>query len=336
MTVKWHIRCFLALVLTLLSAESLSAEIICDAWGPKATHVDRGRAAELYPSGRLPNPDSCSTILLKGAILPGDGDRFAKILRQSHPFLSSVSLWSPGGSVEDAMKIGRLIRKGLIDTRAPSKINVPFIDVVRSDEKQPGWGTLTSWSGGAWTSVCEGRNVSDMKDAKPSHNCHCASACFLIWAAGVERTGDVLGLHRPRIEATAFAKLPPDRAGVLYRQLLSDIGRYLAEMEIPRQLIEIMTSTSSKDLRWLTYEEADSIEDMPPSIAEWVASSCGAMSKYEKDTMSKISAEIAWPKNVSQRDRMLLDQLEKKRSQIVRCVSDKIRMARDGIKEVSD
>jgi hypothetical protein len=55
----------------------------------------------------------------------------------------------------------------------------------------------------------------------------------------------VLGLHRPTIEATAFATLPPDRACVLHRQLLSDIGRYLAEMEIPRRFIEIMTNTSS-------------------------------------------------------------------------------------------
>jgi hypothetical protein len=320
MTVKWRIRCFLALVLTLLSAESFAAEIICDAWGPGGTRWDPARVAEFYPSGRLPSPDSCQNILLKGTILPGDGERFAKILRQSHPFLFRVLLWSPGGSVEDAMKIGRLIRKGLIETEAPTAMNVPWVRSADENyEKQPGWGTLTSAFGGAWTSVCEGRNVSGWQDGKPSHNCHCASACFLIWAAGIERSGDVLGLHRPTIEATAFAKLPPDRASVLYRQLLSDIGRYLAEMEIPRRFIEIMTSTSSKDLRWLTYKEAASMEDMPPSIAEWVASSCGAMTKSEKDAMIK--------------DRRLH---EKKWLQIVRCASAKIRMARDEIKEVSD
>jgi hypothetical protein len=140
MMFKWHIRCFLALALTLLSADSFAAEIICDAWGPVATHVDPARAAELYPSGRLPNPDSCRAILLKGTILPGDGDRFAKILRQSHPFLDRVLLWSPGGSVEDAMKIGRLIRKGLIETEAPSSgLKSYYIDpATGSLEKRPG------------------------------------------------------------------------------------------------------------------------------------------------------------------------------------------------------
>ena len=324
MTVKWHIRCFLAFALALLSAESLAADIICDAYGPGVTRADPARVAKLYPSGRLPSPDSCRNILLKGTILPGDGDKFAKILRQSHPFLYSVSLWSPGGSVEDAIKIGRLIRKGLIETEAPWRHDAPlYIDpATGSVDHQPGWGDLTSNLGR--TPVCMGRK------------CHCASACFLIWAAGVERTGSVLGLHRPTIEATAFAKMPPDRAGVLYRQLLSEIGRYLAEMEVPRQFIEIMTNTSSKDVRWLTYEEAESIEERPPSIAEWVASSCGAMTKSEKDTMLKITVDIAYPKNVSRQHRMLLEQLEEKQRQIERCASDKVQKARDGIKEVSD
>src|SRR5215470_5811022 len=72
---------------------------------------------------------------------------------------------------------------------------------------------------------------------------------------------------------------------------------------VVRQFIEIMTNTSSKDVHWLTYEEAESIEERPPSIAEWVASSCGAMTKSEKDTMLKITVDIAYPKNVSRQDR---------------------------------
>jgi hypothetical protein len=214
---------------------------------------------------------------------------------------------------------------------------VKDISLPGSVNDAPGWGSLISRSQGSWTSVCEGREVPQpLRDAKSTHNCHCASACFLIWAAGVQRSGDVLGLHRPTIEATAFAKLPPDRAGVLYRQLLSEIDRYLAEMEIPRQFIEIMTNTSSKEIRWLTYEETDSIGDMPVSIAEWIASNCGAMTKSEKDTMSKISADISFPKNVSRQDRMLQERLKTKQIQIRDCTWDKIEMARDAIKEVSD
>jgi hypothetical protein len=221
------------------------------------------------------------------------------------------------------MKIGRLIRKGLIETQAPSGDEYYYIDpATGSLEKRPG--RRSFWLSRAVTSDCEG------------YNCHCASACFLIWAAGIERTGNVLGLHRPTIEATAFAKLPPDRAGVLYRQLLSDIGRYLAEMEIPSRFIEIMTSTSSKDLRWLTGKEAASMEDRPPSIAEWLASSCGAMTKSEKDMFDSWAAYRPPPFPRSQRDQRLQDQLQKKSRQIHDCETKKIELARDGIKEVSD
>jgi hypothetical protein len=60
------------------------------------------------------------------------------------------------------------------------------------------------------------------------------------------------------------------------------------------------------------------------------------MTKSEKDTIFKILWDIDDPKKVSRQDRMLLEQLQKKQSQIVSCGSRQILRARDGIKEVSD
>jgi hypothetical protein len=97
--------------------------------------------------------------------------------------------------------------------------------------------------------------------------CHCASACFLIWAAGVERGGSALGLHRPSISSTTFANLAPNRASILYRQLLVDLEKYLSDMEVTRRFIDLMTATTSTDMRWLTHHEADPLEEVP-SIAE--------------------------------------------------------------------
>ena len=165
-----------------------------------------------------------------------------------------------------------------METEAPNNTSAKSLYLDRTTgslETRLGWGSF----------------IPAVRDCEGS-DCHCASACFLIWTGGVERDGTVLGLHRPAIAATSFASLPADRASILYRQLLSDIGKYLAEMEVPRRFIEIMTDTSSKDIRWLTNDEAQSMEAVP-SIAEWVASSCGAMSKTEKNTMFKIGAEIS-------------------------------------------
>jgi hypothetical protein len=94
-------------------------------------------------------------------------------------------------------------------------------------------------------------------------SCHCASACFLIWASGAVRSGSAVGLHRPSIKSTNFADLPPERASALYRELLSEMERFLAGMEVPRRYIEIMMDTSSNDIRWLSRDEASSLEDVP-------------------------------------------------------------------------
>ena len=52
-------------------------------------------------------------------------------------------------SVEDAVKIGRLIRKGLIDTEAPDGLYAPLYISPATGllEKRLGWGSLTSYPG---------------------------------------------------------------------------------------------------------------------------------------------------------------------------------------------
>jgi hypothetical protein len=258
--------------------------------------------------------------IIKGTIVSGDGAKFAQIVRKNHPFLDHVLLWSSGGTVEEALKIGRLIRNGLITTEAPSEL-----------------GDLPTGKGWFFASTlvpgCPERNRGT---APRGGGCHCASACFLIWAAGVERSGTSLGLHRPTIASTAFANLPPNRASVLYRQLLLDIGKYLTEMDVPRRFIEVMMDTTSTDIRWLNCYEAISVEEVP-SIAEWIAATCGAMTKSEKGIMLRVAIETdVMKRNVSQRDRMLREQLEKKSQEINLCGARKLSKARDAISEVID
>jgi len=72
-------------------------------------------------------PTICFTVLIKGPIAIGDSAKFEQILRQNHPFLEGVQLWSSGGNVIEAIKIGYLIRKAVISTFAP------FEDYLGSD-----------------------------------------------------------------------------------------------------------------------------------------------------------------------------------------------------------
>ncbi len=229
---------FAAATAIFFSPGSHAAEIRCAwTWGDALSNGDDLPWDDL-PS-RAPSPASCLEILIKGEIVTDDSAKFAQLLRSNHPFVHSVILWSSGGSVEAAMEIGRMIRKDLLETTAPIDVqhvpngagyllNPKFALYVPSELPDP-----------SMQNLCAGEA------------CHCASACFLIWAAGVSRSGTALGLHRPSIRSTSFGDLPPQRASGLYRLILREIDAYLAEMEIPRRYIEIMTDTSSMRI-WST------------------------------------------------------------------------------------
>jgi hypothetical protein len=140
------------------------------------------------------------------------------------------------------MKIGRLVRKSMLVTQAPVGIGLG-----------DGSGTLFSTYG--MDQFCNGAD------------CNCTSACFLIWAGGIERDGWAIGVHRPSIKSTSFGNLPPQQASVLYRELLRAIQSYLEEMEVPRRFIEEMIDTPSSKVRLLDTSELNSIQEVP-SITE--------------------------------------------------------------------
>lgn len=61
--------------------------------------------------------DGIETVLLEGAIEPGDSARFADYLEQRSAPPDLIALHSPGGSVTDALEIGRMIRDAGLPTR---------------------------------------------------------------------------------------------------------------------------------------------------------------------------------------------------------------------------
>jgi hypothetical protein len=174
---------------------------------------------------------------LSGKIVKGDYEKIKLLIDST---TSTFWLASPGGDIDEALKIGRLFRKYLISTEAP------YLE-----------------DGFLWN--CRGQN------------CICASACALIWLGGVDRMGTV-GLHRPYYDGLLFKGLPPADASTTYRRMLGDVTDYLNEMEVPGSIIESMATTNSGDIRWVDY--LDEGLDRPPSIAEWVDASCGRGDPY--------------------------------------------------------
>jgi hypothetical protein len=253
-------------ILPLLGHASTAAEIGCTRTWQSQVHALDYDYFDYFPSGRRPSPDTCDEVLIKGEITLGDSKKFADFIQLHQPFVERVLLWSAGGSVSEALSIGRLVRKAMLETKAPHETYLP----------PSGNGTLEGFAG--HLNICRGQT------------CHCASACFLIWAAGIKRSGNAIGLHRPSIHSAEFADLSPERAVGLYRLLIKNIDEYLTQMEVPRRYIEAMIDASSTGIRWLDFDEGKSMEDVP-SISEWLNAACpnGGTYTYHAPTEKLLS-----------------------------------------------
>ena len=223
------------------------------------------QSAEISCAGSTSGPCFFAPGLLSGQISKGDYEKVVTLLRASvakatgTQFLTEFVLNSPGGDVDEALKIGRLFRKYLITTTAP-------LHATAASPSQMPYLILRSMISPGNIELCRGRE-----------DCECASACALIWFGGVDRGGTV-GMHRPRINDPMFKGLSPVDASNTYRQVLGRIAAYLGEMEVPKPIIETMVATSSDDIRWV--DGIDDKLDRPPSIAEWEDASCGSGNNF--------------------------------------------------------
>jgi hypothetical protein len=284
---------FLALVLCCESS-AWSAEVSCnrthgDDWEQFGFKTDK-----LYPSGSRPTASTCRIGLVSGEITRGDYERVLSFYRLNHPFLERFLLRSPGGDVEDALNIGRLLRKYIIAATAPSR----FVNDAGRE-----FSGLGSFARTGSTFLCTGAN------------CICASACALIWFGAPERGGTV-GVHRPRTADLTFRQLGPAEAAVAYKQMLERIAEYLDEMEVPKSIIESMVSTGSAEIDWVEDESAN----RPPSFIEWVDASCGPFTVQEYKTKIELGVKKTYEStSFSKNDELLYDALDQKWWNRIRC-----------------
>lgn len=267
---QFHLRSLFLAVATafaFLTTSADAAEIGCDS-AYEGNPVPF--AGERWPSGSLPTAGKCADAFLIGPIAKGDYEKVRAFYANNHPFLDRFIITSPGGDVQEAISIGALFRKYLIEVQGPmgnSNIGfaLPFISLKhRCSELFP-------------------------RGAHAFHlDCNCASACALIWFGAVRRSG-VVGLHRPQIASPEFRTLPAGKAAEIYSQALRDIVRYLDEMETPKPMIDAMVATSSASIRWIT---ADNELERAPSFAEWVDASCKPLSAEERRTMKIIGNKM--------------------------------------------
>lgn len=105
---------------------------------------------------------------------------------------------------------------------------------------------------------------------------HCASACFLIWVAAVDRWAmpDKLGIHRPFYDPKGFADLNAEDAAAAYNTVDRAVRAYLLEMGVPIKWIDKMFSISSQEVYWLSQTEILELSGRTPFYDEWLRAKC--------------------------------------------------------------
>lgn len=222
-------------------------------------------------------------INISGAIVKGD---LAKIKKVSAALITSLPdyattalhfhLNTPGGDIEEAMKIGRFARDVLASVDSYGNIIVapgPKSDAFRDN---PDYVFLP-----ANVSLTEKSIVRNY------------SAGILIFYGAVKRShrdnsdqrlGDykardipVMGLHRPYFEKEAFATLTPSKAAQAYQNLEKAVRAYLAEMGAPQDLVDRMFKSASTDIDLIPDDEFRHYYKSEESfMEEWLIAKCGA------------------------------------------------------------
>ena len=204
-------------------------------------------------------PDCPEWISAEGKIVTGSADALTRVVAKLGDRRLPILIDSPGGSVRDAMAMGRLIRAKRLAV------------AVAHTEIAP--------------CPASARQCAETFGAAEAWGAYCASACALVLAGGVERYVSPLalvGVHQLTevvsktqvqrayaVRYFQFAGLKLELSRKLVRERHSttttrraadrgvddSVGGYLKEMGVRDAVMKLTLVTPARDIRWLTAEE---------------------------------------------------------------------------------
>ncbi len=241
-------------------------------------------AAEITAVDTAPYVDHSKEILIEGPIEPGDYDKFEAAVRRAGPSYGHVVLMSQGGDVVEAMKIGLLIRKLRFETETPELFSSPGVPTVSIGCRLAKKGKRSQAKPGV--------SIQFRPQISRNPNCRCFSACFLIHAAGVTRRGSYLGIHRPYIQPERLKSLPDTNAEKDMKTAENVVRNYLINMDIPRDIINIMMEKSSKNIHILTESQSKRVRGSVPFLEELKIARCKEISPDEEAIYFLLSKKL--------------------------------------------
>jgi len=105
----------------------------------------------------------------------------------------------------------------------------------------------------------------------------CAGACFLIYAAAVERGTDgenLLGVTRPGLAESEWVGRPTTEAALLEDSMQAPVRAFLVENEVPADLVEQSFQRPSTDVYWLSDDDETALGSKSPAFAKFLEKNC--------------------------------------------------------------
>jgi hypothetical protein len=149
----------------------------------------------------------------------------------------------------------------------------------------------------------------------------CDSACFLIWAGGIIRAGERLGVHRPYFEKEHFKGLSSSEAQVKYNEMSNIVKKYLEDMDIPKFVIEKMFEYGSEGIFYLDKTTVKSMLNVP-FFEEWIIANCGKFTDEEWNELNDLRYS---DKELSNAEKHYMKYLKNKEKSILTCRLNKIK-----------
>ena len=207
---------------------------------------------------------------------------------------------TPGGDANEAMKIGTLIRSLFFKTVTPS------FDWEKYDARVDGLSLPK-------VPTC---TASWAAQPKESQNCTCDSSCLLIWVGGIERSGEFMGVHRPRFEKQFYGALEAASAKKIYNKMFKEIRLYLNDFNVSEKIIDKMVNTPSHDISIVSVEE---LNGFPPFFEERLVAKCGVMPKKESKQLRSLKLRNTYEKDLSSFEKSKLLRLKEDDYKIAQC-----------------
>jgi hypothetical protein len=105
----------------------------------------------------------------------------------------------------------------------------------------------------------------------------CAGACFLIYAAAVERGTDgenLLGVARPGLAESEWVARPTTEAALLEDGMQGPVRDFLIENDVPSGLLEQVFQRPSTDVYWLTDDDETALGSKSPAFTKFLEKNC--------------------------------------------------------------